>query len=90
MVRYLLQDFVEFDDLWMWAESAKSLNFSKIINLFNVVEMVFHTLNGDIFAGLNALGLQHLRESSFSLLRNQSILYNKDMKCQSISRYKKG
>ena len=45
-----------------------------ITYLINVVEVRFHAFDGDILVRLGRLGLEHLRERSFSLLADESVL----------------
>jgi len=54
----VVEDFVQLNDLRMGAQSAESLNFSEIVNLFDGVEMVFHALYCYVLAGFDALGFQ--------------------------------
>ena len=42
--------------------------------LFNRLKVVFHTLNSDIFASLDALSLQYFRESSLAFFADKPIL----------------
>jgi hypothetical protein len=37
--------------------------------------MIFHALDGYIFACLDTLRFQHLREGTFSLFADQSVFY---------------
>jgi hypothetical protein len=43
--------------------------------LFDVVEVGLHALDGDLFVGLDLLGLQHLGEGALSLLAYQPVFY---------------
>ena len=36
--------------------------------------MILHTLDGDVLARLDALGLEHLGEGALALLANQPVL----------------
>jgi|TARA_B110001450_G_scaffold234911_1_gene239217 hypothetical protein len=58
----------------MRTQPPESLDFSEIVDLVDGVKMVLHALNGNIFGSLDALGLEHLRESSFAFLGDQTIL----------------
>jgi hypothetical protein len=42
--------------------------------LFDAGEVVLHALDGDVLPCFDALGLQHLAESAFSFLGNESVL----------------
>ena len=52
---HLLEYFVELDYLRVWTQPPQRLNFPKIIDLLDIVEVVLHAFNSDILAGLNAL-----------------------------------
>jgi hypothetical protein len=48
---------------------------SGVVYLFNGVEVALHALDSDVFACLDALGFQHLRKSTLTLLTDQTILF---------------
>jgi hypothetical protein len=43
----------------MWTQSSQSLDFSKVVHLLNSVEMIFHALDGYIFASFDGLGFEN-------------------------------
>jgi hypothetical protein len=58
----------------MWGKTAKSLDFSQVVNLFYRVEVVFHALDCHELAGFDALRFQNLAERAFAFLGDQSVL----------------
>jgi len=48
---------------------------SGVVYLFDGVEVALHALDSDVFACLDALGFQHLRKSTLTLLTDQTILF---------------
>ena len=42
--------------------------------LLDRLEVILHTRNGDVLASLDALSLEHLGKSAFTLLANESVL----------------
>ena len=54
-IDYLLKYFVKLDNLRVRTEPSQGLDFSQIIDLLNIVEMVLHAFDCHIFACLNAL-----------------------------------
>ena len=59
----------------MRTQPPQSLDLPEIVDLLNRIKVVLHTLDGHILACLDALCLQHFGESTFSLLRNESVFY---------------
>ena len=45
------------------------------MHLVDRVEVVFHALDGNVLASLDALRLEHLREGTLSLFANEPVLY---------------
>ena len=54
-IDYLLEYFIKLDNLRVRTEPPQGLNFSQVIDLLDIVEVVLHALNCHIFACLNAL-----------------------------------
>jgi hypothetical protein len=52
----------------MRTKSSQCLNFPKIIDLLNGIEVVLHALDGNVFASLDALGFEDFGEGTLSFL----------------------
>lgn len=65
-----------------------STSFVKEVTyLFYVIEIGFHTLYCNLFVCFNLLGLEHFRESSFTLFGNEAVLYSIKLQLLEISRH---
>ena len=58
----------------MRRESAQRLDFPKIVDLLERVEVILHALDGHKLAGANTLRFQYLTESPFSFLGDEAVL----------------
>ena len=70
----VLQDFQHLHDVGVRGQPPQSLNFSKVVDLVEGGEVVFHAFDSDDLACLDALRLKHFTESAFSLLGYESVL----------------
>ena len=72
-----LQDFVKFDNVGGWREPLQSLDFPKVIDLINIIEMILHTLDRRVLTILDRLfGHQRPKKEVEKMrLPPQSVVY---------------
>lgn len=71
--RLIIQYLMKFDDVWVRRQSLQRLDLSQVLNLFYRMEVVFHTLDGNVLPSFDRLTFEYLGEGSFSFLRYKRV-----------------
>mmetsp|Transcript_70159 Transcript_70159/g.188936 ORF Transcript_70159/g.188936 Transcript_70159/m.188936 type:complete len:229 (-) Transcript_70159:41-727(-) len=64
---FVVEHLVQLDDVGVPRQSAERLDLAEVVHLVDAVEVVLHTLDGDMLAGFDGLGFEHLGERALAL-----------------------